>query len=237
MIIKLLIEGGDMKPGPAIAQKIGPMGINMGKVISEINNATKDFKGLKVPVELDVNPKTKTFEVKVFSPPVSELIKKELGIEKGSGEAKKLKSGNIAIEQVIKISKTKYPNMLSNNLKNAVMSVVGSCVSLGVLVENDEAKEFENKLRAGKYDQMIDDEKTEVSAEKLEKLKEHFNQLKKKQEEMKKKELEAAEAEKKAKEEAALVAGKTPAAAAAVPGATPAPVEAKKDAKKEAKAK
>ena len=231
MIIKLLIEGGDMKPGPAIAQKIGPMGINMGKVISEINTATKDFKGLKVPVELDVNPKTKTFEVKVFSPPVAELIKKELSIEKGSGEAKKLKAGNISIEQVIKISKTKYPNMLSNNLKNAVMSVVGSCVSLGILVENEEAKDFEEQLRSGKYDKMIEEEKTEVSQEKLRLLKDHFEQLKKKQEEQKKKELEAAEAEKKAKEEAALAAGKAPAAAAGTTPAAVAPVEAKKEAK------
>src|SRR3989344_5682124 len=125
MIIKLLVDGGDMKPGPAVAQKIGPLGINMGKVIQDVNKATESFKGLKVPVELDVNAKTKNFTVSVSSPPVSELIKKELEIEKGSGEHKKLKAGNLSIEQIIKIAKTKIPNMLAKNLKSAVKSVAG----------------------------------------------------------------------------------------------------------------
>ena len=63
MIIKLLVEGGDMKPGPAIAQKIGPLGINMGKIIQEVNEQTKSFKGMKVPVILDVDTKTKSFTI------------------------------------------------------------------------------------------------------------------------------------------------------------------------------
>ena len=65
MIIKLLIDGGDMKPNAAISQKLGPMGINIGKVVSDINKATLSFKGIKVPVELDVNPKTKNFLINV----------------------------------------------------------------------------------------------------------------------------------------------------------------------------
>src|SRR3989344_192264 len=89
MKIKLIVEGGSMKPGPAIAQQLGPMGVNMGKVISDVNSATSGFKGMNVPVELDVNPKTRTFDIVVLSPAVAELIKKELGIERGSGEAKK----------------------------------------------------------------------------------------------------------------------------------------------------
>ena len=70
-----------MKPGPVIAQQLGPMGVNMGKVISEVNVATKEFKGMKVPVELNIDEKTKEFTVKTTSPPTSELLKKELGVE------------------------------------------------------------------------------------------------------------------------------------------------------------
>src|SRR3989338_7510058 len=124
MIIKLLVDGGDMKPNPGIAQKIGPLGINLGKVIQEINTATKNFHGLKVPVELDIDSKSKNFSISLKSPPVAELLKKELGIEKGAGDSKKLKSGNLAIEQIIKIAKVKYDNMLANNLKSAVKSVI-----------------------------------------------------------------------------------------------------------------
>jgi large subunit ribosomal protein L11 len=63
--IKLIVEGGKMAPGPAVAQQLGPMGINLGKVISDVNNATSGFKGMNVPVELDVDPKTKKYEILV----------------------------------------------------------------------------------------------------------------------------------------------------------------------------
>lgn len=196
-----------MKPGPAIAQKLGPLGINLGKVIQEVNEATKNFSGLKVPVELNINTKTKNFTVHVFSPPVAELIKKEVSIEKASGETKKLKVGNLAIEQIVKIAKTKYPNMLAKDLKSAVKSVVGSCQSLGVLIENKEAKEIEKEILLGKYDKEIGEEKTEVSKEKLNQLNEYFKELRTKQEEIIKKEEEAKAAEEAAKAEKAVTEG------------------------------
>lgn len=202
MIIKLLIEGGNMTPGPTIAQKIGPLGLNMGKIIQDVNQATHEFKGLKVPVELDINSKAKTYQIKVASPPTSELIKKEIGISKASGEHKKLKVGNLAIEQIVKIAKTKHQNMLDKELKSAVKSVVGSCVSLGVLIENEEAKLVEEQISSGKYSKEIQEGKTSVPEEKAKKLKEFFDNLKKKQEAIIKKEEEekAAEEAKKAEE-------------------------------------
>jgi large subunit ribosomal protein L11 len=199
MKIKLLVEGGNMKPGPAIAQKIGPLGINMGKVIQDVNSATQNFKGLKVPVEIDVDTKTKDFEIEVGSPPVSELIKKELGIDKASGEQKKQSAGNLAIEQAIKVAKTKHNHMLDKDLKSAVKSVVGSCVSLGVLVESKEAKEVEEEIDEGKYDKEISEGKTEVDKKKQKKLEKEFKEIRNKQKEIIKKE----EEEKKAEEEEA----------------------------------
>ncbi|MEK6820648.1 MAG: 50S ribosomal protein L11 [Nanoarchaeota archaeon] len=204
MIIKLLIEAGDMKPGPAISQKLGPLGINIGKVIQDVNSATSGFKGMKVPVELDVNAKTKKFEVKVSSPPVSELIKKEIGIEKASGEQGKLKVGNLAIEQIIKIAKIKHQDMLARDLKAAVKTVIGSCASLGVLVENEEPKRVEEQIVSGKYSREISEGKTEASQEKLAKLKEIFEKIRTEQEAVIKKEEEqkaAEEAEKVEKKE------------------------------------
>ena len=76
MQIKLLTEGGDMKPGPTLSQKIGPLGINVNQVLQKVNDATKEFQGMKVPVKVEINPSTKEIEVKVFSPPISELLKK-----------------------------------------------------------------------------------------------------------------------------------------------------------------
>ena len=234
-VIKLIVEGGAMKPGPAVAQQLGPLGINLGKVISDVNTATAGFKGVKVPVEIDANAKTKQFTIKVFSPPVAELLKKELGLEKGSGSPKDTKVGNLAIEQVISIAQTKLPNMLARDLRAAVKLVVGSCVSLGILIEDKQAKDIEKDIDAGLYDKELKSAKTEVSAEKKARLSLAFASVKSQQEAKAK----AAEAAKLAEEAAkAAAAAATPAVGAAPAAGTPAaaatPAKAA-DAKTEAK--
>ena len=201
MQIKLLVEGGSMKPGPALSQKLGPLGININQVIQKVNEATKDFNGIKIPVELDVDTSTKEFKVSVFSPPVSELLKKELGIEKGSNMQKKVQTANASIEQIISIAKTKLPNLLCKDLKAAVKTVVGSCVSLGVLIENKPASEIEQEINEGKYDKEIQEEKTETSDEKREELDKYFSDIKAEQEELIKQEEKVKEAEVEKKEE------------------------------------
>jgi len=250
MKVKLIVDGGSMKPGPAISQQLGPLGINIGKVISSVNESTKGFNGMKVPVEIDVNIKTKDFAIKVFSPPMSELIKKELALEKGSGKAKDTKVGNIAIERVIEIAKTKMPDLLAKDLKSAVKLVVGSCVSLGILIESKEAKEVSKEIGEGKYDSEILQGKTVVSEEKKKQLESFFAEVKERQEKAAKAAEEAAKAAEEAKTAAAVAAG-VPApgavpvagapAGAAVPavagGKAVAPAEAKKEEKKEVKKK
>ncbi|OIO41741.1 50S ribosomal protein L11 [Candidatus Pacearchaeota archaeon CG10_big_fil_rev_8_21_14_0_10_31_9] len=199
MKVGLLVEGGSMAPGPALAQKLGPLGINIGQVISKVNDATKDFKGMKVPVDLDIDVSTKQFTISIKSPPVPELLKKEAGIDKGTGEHKKLQVANISVEQVIKVAKTKLPDMLEKDLKAAVKTVVGSCVSLGIMIENLSAVEFAGKVSDGEYDKEIKAGKTETSEAKKKELQEFFSQLHKKQEaklQQEKAEEEAAKAEK-----------------------------------------
>jgi large subunit ribosomal protein L11 len=227
MIIKLLAEGGEMKPGPALSQKLGPAGIPINQVIQKINEATEDFNGLKVPVELDVNLKTKQFEIKIFSPPVSGLLKRELGLAKGSGEQIKTKIANASIEQIISVAKTKMQNLLCKDLKSAVKVVVGTCVSLGILVENKPAKEIERDIEAGKYDKEIAQVKTETSPEKKKMLSEYFQEVLKKQELILKQE----QAAKEAAEQAAPTAATgtvTPVAATPAPKAEKAKEPAKK---------
>jgi len=238
MKVKLIVDGGKMAPGPAVAQQLGPMGINLGKVISDVNEATKGFSGVKVPVELDVNAKTKTYIINVFSPPMAELIKKELGLEKGSGLPHKEKVGNIAIESLLGIAKTKMPNLLARNLKNSLKLAVGSCVSLGVLIDNKDPKEIQQDIDKGVYDNIINREITTASPEKKKELESFFTARKDKQEQQKKAEEEAKAAAEAAKLAAAGTAapGAAPAAgAAATPAAEAAKPEEKKAEKKEAK--
>ncbi|HJO14840.1 MAG TPA: 50S ribosomal protein L11 [Candidatus Pacearchaeota archaeon] len=192
--INLLIDGGNMKPGPAVAQQLGPMGVNMGKVISDVNEATKEFKGMKVPVELDVDEKTKDFTIHTSSPPTSELLKNELGLEKGSDKHAEVKVGNASIEDMIKIAKIKLPNMLDRDMKAAVKSVLGTSASVGILVENENPNNLIQAVNDGKFDSEINDERTETSPEKREKLNQFFTEIKSEQE------AKAAAAAKEAKE-------------------------------------
>ena len=198
-----------MAPGPSLSQKLGPTGINMSLVLQKVNEATKNFGGMKVPVEINVNVPTKTFDVKVFSPPASELLKKEVGIEKGSGAQGKMKMGNASIEQIISVAKTKMPNMLSRDLKSAVKSIVGTCVSLGILIENKSPKEIQSDIDSGKYDKEIKSEKTETSKEKRKELDNYFKKIKEEQDKLLKAEQAVKEAEKAAAEAAAPAATKT----------------------------
>ncbi len=228
MQVKLLVDGGAMKPGPALSQKLGPLGIPVNNVIQKVNEATKSFEGIQVPVELNIDTATREFEIKVFSPPVSGLLKRELKVEKGSGAQKKTKIANASIEQIISIAKTKLPNMLCKDFKSAVKTIVGTCVSLGILIENKPAAEIEQDIDEGKYDKEIDSIKTETSPDKKKKLDEYFDKVKKEQEKILQQEQAAKEAAEAAK------AAETPAAAATTTAAT-APTAATPAAKTPAK--
>ncbi len=233
MQIKILVEGGEMQPGPALSQKLGPAGINIGQVISKVNDATKNFKGLKVPVELDVDVGTKTFEVKVFSPPVSELLKKELGIEKGSGTQKKLYVANASIEQIISVTLQKMSNLLAKDLKAGVKSVVGTCTSLGILVENKSPIEVGHEIDEGKFDKEIKEERTETPSEKKAELEKYFLDIKDKQQKV----IQQEEAAAKAAEAAATAASATATTGEAKPGEAATATVAKPAAEEKGKEK
>lgn len=174
MEVKLLVDGGEMKPGPAVSQKLGPAGVNINDVIQKVNEITIGFKGMQVPITIIVNSKDKSFEIEVSSPPISGMLKKEANIKNGSGIQKKLNSANISIEQVIKVAKAKMPNLLCKDLKSAVKTTVGSCASLGILIENKPAVEIESDIDNGIYDKEINGELTETSPEKEKRIRRIF---------------------------------------------------------------
>lgn len=149
--VDLLVEGGKATPGPPLGPALGPLGVNVGKVIAEINEKTKSFAGMKVPVKVIVDPKTKSFEIKVGTPTASALILKELGKEKGSGDKKDI-AGNLTIEQIIKIAKMKRANSFAKDLKSLAKEIIGTCVSMNVRVENKHGREVIKEIDEGKYD-------------------------------------------------------------------------------------
>ncbi len=153
--IEVLVEGGKAT-APLLGSQLAPLGVNIQKIIEEINKKTEAFKGLQVPVKIKIDEKTKEFEIEIGSPPVSQLIKKELGLEKLAGLKKDEsgrpadKVGNLTIDQVIKIAKSK-DNMLGD-LKQKVKQVLGTCLSCGVTVEGKDPREVIKEVDEGKYD-------------------------------------------------------------------------------------
>jgi len=148
-VVEVLVEGGKASPGPPLGPALGPLGVNIGQVVVKINELTKDYAGMTVPVKVIVDPKTKKFEIEVGTPPTSALIKKELGIEKGSSDPRKQKVGDLKLEQVIKIARMKKDNSLSYTLKGVVLEVLGACVSMGVTVEGKDPREIQKLIKEG----------------------------------------------------------------------------------------
>ena len=174
--IELLVDGGKAVANAAVGGKLGPMGINIAEVLKEINNKTADFKGMKVPVTLEIN-KDKSYSISIGTPPASQLIKKEANIKSGSGVPQRDKVANVPIELIIKVAKMKFDSLNANDLKAAVKIILGSCNSMGILIENKLPTETIKEVNEGKFDKEINEGKTEASQEKLDKLKEFYSDI------------------------------------------------------------
>ena len=162
-----LIEGGKASAAPPLGPALGPLGVNIGEVIAKINEKTQDFKGMQVPVKVEVDDVTKEFTISIGTPPASALIKKEAKVDKGSGRPNEEFVADLVIEQIIKIAKMKEDALLGKDMKNKVKEIVGTCNSMGVKVEGVKAVEAIKLINAGKFDSQILSGKTEISAEEM----------------------------------------------------------------------
>lgn len=154
--VEALVDGGRASAGPPLGPALGPKGVNIGQVIAKINEKTKAYDGMKVPVKVLIND-DKTFDIKVGTPPMSALIKGELGIESGAHNAKAEKVGNLSIEQLRKIVDMKGDDLLGATMKARAMEVAGNCVAMGVTIDGKNPKDFQAAVRAGEYDAALAD--------------------------------------------------------------------------------
>ena len=157
-VVEALVSGGQATAGPPLGPALGPLGVNVPAIVAKINELTADFSGVKVPVKISVDIETKEFEVEVGTPPTVALIVKELGVEKGSGNPKAEKIGNLTMEQVKKIARVKLGQSYAKTLKSAVLEVLGTCVSMGVTVEGKDPKEVQSEVKKGFYDDLLREE-------------------------------------------------------------------------------
>ena len=150
-VLELLINGGQATAGPPLGPALGPLGLNIMLVVNKINELTKDYAGMKVPVKVAVDVENKQFEVTVGVPTAAALIVSELKIEKGSGTPNTATVGDLSMEQIVRIAKIKRAELLATELKSAAKEVLGTCVSMGVTVEGKDPREVQKEIDEGEY--------------------------------------------------------------------------------------
>ena len=153
--VEALLNGGEANAGPPLGPALGPLGVNVLQIVNNINDMTKAYAGMKVPVRVVVDVETKEFEVEIGTPTTSALVVKELGIPKGSGNPKAEKVGNLTMDQVAKIAEMKMPSSYAKSVRTAAKEVMGTCISLGITIEGKDPRDVQKELDQGKWDQVF----------------------------------------------------------------------------------
>jgi large subunit ribosomal protein L11 len=153
--ISSLVTGGEASAGPPLGPALGPMGVNILEIINAINEQTKEFQGMKIPVSVSVDSDTKKWEIEVGIPSASALLLKEAGIQKGSGTSGTEWVGEVSADMIAKIAKVKLETSYASSLKSVAKQIVGTCVSLGIKVEGKTPKEFTTEINEGKWDSKL----------------------------------------------------------------------------------
>lgn len=132
-VLKLNLPAGTATPAPPIGPILGQAGINMMDFIKQYNDKTSDKKGQIIPAEITIyQDRSFTFELKL--PPVSALIKQELGIDTGSHEPKTEFVGELTQDQVKQIAEKKMPDLNTTDIEMAMNTVRGTAKSMGVTI-------------------------------------------------------------------------------------------------------
>lgn len=131
--IKLQIPGGKATPAPPVGTVLGPAGVNIGDFVNKFNEQTRDQMGVIIPVEMTVyDDRTFTFVLKVS--PMSRLILKAAGVDKGSSKTPS-KAGTLTPAQVREIAETKMPDLNAGSIEAAERMVEGTARSMGIAIK------------------------------------------------------------------------------------------------------
>ena len=149
--IEVLVPGGQANPGPPLGPELGPTPVDVQAVVQDINDQTEAFDGTEVPVTVDYDDDG-SFTIEVGVPPTAELVKDEAGFDTGSGEPHEEFVADLTVDQVMQIAEQKQSDLLAYDLKNAAKEVVGTCTSLGVTIEDNDPREFKERIDDGEYD-------------------------------------------------------------------------------------
>ncbi|MEK7510119.1 MAG: 50S ribosomal protein L11 [Patescibacteria group bacterium] len=133
-LIKLHIKAGEATPAPPVGPALAQHGVNIGEFCQKFNEATKEKRGFKIPVDITVY-EDRTYAFKLHEPPASELLKKAAGIEKGSGTPNEKRVGAITRAQLKEIAEKKIEDLNTGDIEKAMKTIEGTAKSLGITVE------------------------------------------------------------------------------------------------------
>lgn len=150
--VEVMITGGKATAAPPLGPALGPLKVNIGQVVGDINAKTKDFAGMQVPVTVEVDTETKEYTIAIGTPPASALIKQELGIKKAAGNPLTDVVGDLSLDQVNKIARMKEDALYGKNPKMRAREIIGSCQSMGVTIEGRKAQDMLKEIAEGKHD-------------------------------------------------------------------------------------
>lgn len=153
--ISSLVTGGGASAGPPLGPALGPLGVNIMEIINAINDKTKDFEGMKVPITVSVETDTKKWSIEIGIPSAAALILKEAGIQKGSGTSGTDWVGDIKMDGIVKVAKTKLEKSYADSVKSVAKEIIGTCLCLGIKVEGKSPKEITAEIKAGKWDEQL----------------------------------------------------------------------------------
>ena len=132
-IIKLQIEAGKASPAPPVGPALGSSGVNIMQFVKEFNDRTANQPGMIIPVVITVY-QDRSFSFILKTPPAAVLIKKELGLESGSGVPNRTKVGSLTKDQVRKIAELKMPDLNAATIETAMSMIEGTARSMGVTI-------------------------------------------------------------------------------------------------------
>jgi large subunit ribosomal protein L11 len=153
--ISSLVTGGGASAGPPLGPALGPLGVNIMEIIKAINDKTKDFEGMKVPITVIVDSDTKKWDIEVGIPSSAALILKEAGIQKGSGASGTEWVGDVTIDVIVKVANTKLEKSYASSLKSVAKTIIGTCLALGIKIEGKTPKEITAEINEGKWDEKL----------------------------------------------------------------------------------
>lgn len=154
-VVRLQVVGGKATPAPPLGPTLQQLGLDVARVVDEINRATKIYEGLEVRVDVLVDLDSKEYNIKVKLPTTTSLLLRAAGAEKPSGDPAHNKVGDLDIEKVIEIAILKKPELNSKSLKAAVKTILGTARSIGLTVNGKDPRDIQREIDQGLYDEIL----------------------------------------------------------------------------------